>query len=54
MRVRREVSIVRIKDSFLKLELPGRESRERNLKLNKQADWKPVHGVVKHSFWLDG
>lgn len=42
IRVRREV---RIKDSFMKLELPGRENR--NSKLNQQSDWKPVQGIVK-------
>ena len=45
IRVRTEV---RIKDSFMKLELPGRENR--NSKLNQQSDWKPIQGVVKHSF----
>ncbi|CAI9177196.1 unnamed protein product [Rangifer tarandus platyrhynchus] len=36
----------------MKLELPGRENR--NSKLNQPSDWKPVQGVVKHSFWLNG
>lgn len=49
-----EVSIVTIKDSFVELELPRREGRDRNSKLNKQPHWKPVQRIVRHSFWLYG
>lgn len=36
------------------LELPRREGRDRNSKLNKQPHWKPVQRIVRHSFWLYG